>query len=337
MKNTSRITIYINITASILFVLYFVLISIKPNNDKKVEIENKNKVLQHIKISNLENDLIIKDVTLPHLNTKKLDYKNKKNFKLLPSKIVPENKIVKNIKINPIEYSDIKVKDLKIKTKNLPILRPVVFEKKVEPISIKPIKKNPLRINDKDKVKVNVDNKELLKFNKSELIKNGKNILDNVKDDFLFEFRWPLETRSHDKIYKILNECLFSQTVLLNKNNQIFGLNGLINRNDFKEKYSSIIRMPNNVYSTKENSIIKQIRTKYLNNEKGRHLRIFDKNTDAYIIGYLLKISERNYVKLKKIKGQYLIENNELYLDKLVINNKPISNRILLSQLNKRC
>ena len=337
MKNTSRITIYINITASILFVLYFVLISIKPNNDKKVEIENKNKVLQHIKISNLENDLIIKDVTLPHLEINKLDYKNKKNFKLLPSKTVPENKIVQNVKINPIDYSDIKVKDLNIKSKDLSILQPVVFEKKIELISIKPIKKNSLRINDKDKVKVNVDNKELLKFNKLELIKNGKNILENIKDDFLFEFRWPLKTLSHDKIYKILNECLFSQTVLLNKNNQIFGLNGLINRNDFKEKYSSIIRMPNNVYSNKENTIIKQIRTKYLNNEKGRHLRIFDKNTDAYIIGYLLKISERYNLKLKKIQGQYLIDNNKLYLDKLIINNKKISNRILLSHLNKRC
>jgi hypothetical protein len=95
--------------------------------------------------------------------------------------------------------------------------------------------------------------------------------------------------------------------------------------------------MPNNVYSEKENTIIKQISTKYLDSQKGRHLRIFDKNTDAYIIGYLSKISENNNLKLKKIKGQYLIENNKLYLDKLVINNKPISNRILLSQSNKRC
>lgn len=95
--------------------------------------------------------------------------------------------------------------------------------------------------------------------------------------------------------------------------------------------------MPNNVYSNKENNIIKQISTKYLNNEKGRHLRIFDKNTDAYIIGYLLNISKRNNPKIKKIKGQYLIENNKFYLDKIVINNKPISNRILLSQFNKRC
>ena len=95
--------------------------------------------------------------------------------------------------------------------------------------------------------------------------------------------------------------------------------------------------MPNNVYSDKENAIIKQISTKYLNNEKGRHLRIFDKSTDAYIIGYLSKISKSNKSKLKKIQGQYLIENNKLYLDKLVINNKSISNKILLSQLNKRC
>ena len=111
--------------------------------------------------------------------------------------------VVQNVKINPIDYSDIKVKDLNIKSKDLSILQPVVFEKKIELISIKPIKKNSLRINDKDKVKVNVDNKELLKFNKLELIKNGKNILENVKDDFLFEFRWPVETLSHDKIYKI--------------------------------------------------------------------------------------------------------------------------------------
>ena len=210
------------------------------------------------------------------------------------------------------------------------------MEKKIESISIKPIKKTSLRIN-KDKFKVNVFNKELVKFDKSKLIDDGKNILENIKDDFILEFRWPLETKTHDKIYKILNECLFSQTVLLNKKNQIFGINGLIKRNEFTEKYSSIVRMPNNVYSNKENNIIKQISTKYLNNEKGRHLRIFDKNTDAYIIGYLLNISKRNNLKIKKIKGQYLIENNKFYLDKIIINNKPISNRILLSQLKKRC
>ena len=98
MKNTSRITIYINITASILFVLYFVLISIKPNNDKKVEIENKNKVLQHIKISNSENDLIIKDVTLPHLEINKLDYKNKKILNCCHQKLFLKIKLFRMLK-----------------------------------------------------------------------------------------------------------------------------------------------------------------------------------------------------------------------------------------------
>ena len=336
IMSINRTTIFINISASIVFVIYIILNSIQPVVEKKLELEKKNKGLHNVKMINLKNDLIIKDVTLPELEKRNLNFENKKNFKLSTLKNDLKNQVLQSIKINPIEYNNLRDQNLNTKPNNLSILQPVVLEKKIESISIKPIKKTSLRIN-KDKFKVNIDNKELIKFDKSKLINDGKNILENIKDDFIFEFRWPLKTKTHDKIYKILNECLFSQTVLLNNKNQIFGLNGLINRNDFTEKYSSIIRMPNNVYSEKENTIIKQIRTKYLNNEKGRHLRIFYKNTDAYIIGYLLKISERNNLKLKKIKGQYLIENNKLYLDKLVINNKPISNRILLSQSNKRC
>jgi len=333
----NRTTIYINITGSIIFVTYIILNSIHSIDEKKVEIEKKNIVLPNVEMVNLKNDLIIKDITLPELEKRNLNLEKKKNFKLSPLKNNnPKNQVLQSVEINPINYNDIRVQNLIKKSNNRSILQPDALEKKIESISIKPIKKTSLKIN-KDKFKENIFNKELIKFDKYKLIEEGKNILENVKNDFIFEFRWPLETKTHDKIYRILNECLFSQTVLLNKNNQIFGLNGLINRNDFTEKYSSIIRMPNNVYSSKENTIIKQISTKYLDNQKGRHLRIFDKNTDAYIIGYLSKISENNNLKLKKIQGQYLIHNNKLYLDKLVINNKPVSNRMLLSQLNKRC
>jgi hypothetical protein len=305
--------------------------------DEKVAIEKKNKVLPKVEMVNLKNDLVIKDITLPELEKRNLNLEKKKNFKLSPLKnINPKNQVLQSVKIKPIDYNDIRVQNLIKKSNNRSILQPVVLEKKIKSISIKPIKKTSLRVS-KDKFNVNVFNKELVKFDKSKLIDDGKKALENIKDDFTIEFRWPLETKTHDKIYKILTECLFSQTVLLNNNNQIFGLNGLINRNDFSEKYSSIIRLPNNVYSNKENNIIKQISTKYLNNEKGRHLRIFDKNTDAYIIGYLLNLSKRNNLKIKKIKGQYLIENNKFYLDKIVINNNPISNRILLSEFNKRC
>jgi hypothetical protein len=337
MMSISRTTTYINITALIIFVTYITLNSIQPIVKKKVEIEKKNKVLPNVEMVNLKNDLIIKDITLPELEKRNLNLEKKKNFKLSPLKnnnLI--NQVLHSVEINPINYNDIRVQNLIKKSNNSSILQPVALEKKIESILIKPIKKTSLRIN-KDKFKENIFNKEFVKFNKFKLIDDGKKVLENIKDDFVIEFRWPLETKTHNKIYKILTECLFSKTVLLNNNNQIFGLNGLINRNDFAENYSSIIRMPNNVYSNKENNIIKQISTKYLNDEKGRHLRIFDKNTDAYIIGYLLNISKKNNLKIKKIKGQYLIENNKFYLDKIIINDKPISNRILLSQFNKRC
>ena len=332
----NRTTIYINITASIIFVTYIILNSIH-SIDEKVAIEKKNKILPKVEMVNLKNDLVIKDITLPELEKRNQNLEKKKNFKLSPLKnINPKDQILQSVKIIPIDYNDIRIQNLIKKLNNRSILEPVVLEKKIESISIKPIKKTSFRIS-KDKFNVNVFNKELVKFDKSKLIDDGKKALENIKDDFTIEFIWPLDTKTHDKIYKILTECLFSQTVLLHNNNQIFGLNGLINRNDFSEKYSSIIRMPNNVYSNKENIIIKQISSRYLNNEKGRHLRIFDKNTDAFIIGYLLNISKRNNLKIKKIKGQYLIENNKFYIDKIVINDKPISNRILLSQFNKRC
>jgi hypothetical protein len=336
MISINRTTLYINIAVSIIFVSYIILNSIQPIVKKKVEIEKKNKVSNNVMTVNFKNDLIIKDVTLPELENRNLSFENKKNLKLSSLKNDLKNKDLQSVKINRIDYSNLRVQNLNEKPNNLSMLQPVALEKKIKSLSIKPIKKTSSRIN-KDEFKENINNKKLIKFDKSKLIDDGKNILENIKDDFIIEFRWPLETKTHDKIYKILNECLFSQTVLLNKKNQIFGINGLIKRNEFTEKYSSIIRMPNNVYSNKENTIIKQISTKYLNNEKGRHLRIFIKNTDAYIIGYLIKISKNNNFKLKKIQGQYLIENSKLYLDKLVINNKSISNRILLSRLNKRC
>ena len=336
MISINQTTICFNIAVSIIFVTYIIINSIQPFFKKKVEIEKKNKVSNKVMTVNFKNDLIIKEVALPELEKRNLSFENKKNLKLPPLKNVLKNKDLQSEKINPINYNNLRAQNLNEKQNNLSILQPVALEKKIKSISIKPIKKTYFRINEY-KFKANVNNKELIKFDKSKLIDDGKNILENIKDDFIIEFRWPLETKTHDQIYKILNECLFSQTVLLNKKNQIFGINGLIKRNEFTEKYSSIVRMPNNVYSNKENTIIKQISTKYLNNEKGRHLRIFDKSTDAYIIGYLSKISKSNKSKLKKIQGQYLIENNKLYLDKLVINNKSISNKILLSQLSKRC
>jgi hypothetical protein len=339
MKNISRTTIYINISASVLFSLYFILSSIKPIDDKKkeIELENKKEFLQKIRISEVKDDLIIKEVTLPEFEKNMFNSQNSQNLKLTPVMVVHKNKNIKTPIIKPIKFFEVKVQDLDIKPKKLSILSAVSNEEKIRPKFINPI--NKISINIKDKI--NRDNKliedKLNKLDKSLLIENGNKVLGNVQNDFLFEFRWPLETKTHDTIYQILNQCLFSQTVLLNKKNQIFGINGLINRNDFSKRYSSIIRKPNNVYSNKEKNIIKQIRIKYLENENGRPLRIFEKNSDAYIIGYLFNIAKRNNLKLRKIKGEYIIINNELFLHNLNINDKEISNKILLSQFNKKC
>ena len=289
MMSINRTTININITASIIFITYIILNSIHSIDEKKVEIEKKNKVLPNVEMVNLKNDLIIKDITLPELEKRNLNLEKKKNLKLSPLKNNnPKNQVPQSVEINLIDYNNLRAQNLNEKQNNLSILQPVALEKKIKSISIKPIKKTSLKLMNIS-LKQNVNNKELIKFDKSKLIDDGKNILENIKDDFIIEFRWPLETKTHDKIYKILNECLFSQTVLLNKKNQIFGINGLIKRNEFTEKYSSIVRMPNNVYSNKENTIIKQISTKYLNNEEGRHLRILIKVLMLILLGIYQK------------------------------------------------
>ena len=119
--------------------------------------------------------------------------------------------------------------------------------------------------------------------------------------------------------------------------NKIFSLNGIITKNEIHNKYSNIIRMPTNVYSSLEKKNINLIKQKYLGNNKAKHLRLFRKNVDAFILGYYLKLALDKGLKLKKIKGNYTIINKELYLDKLMINNKPFKNIISLSQMAKSC
>ena len=95
--------------------------------------------------------------------------------------------------------------------------------------------------------------------------------------------------------------------------------------------------MPTNVYSSLEKKNISLIKQKYLGNNKAKHLRLFRKNVDAFILGYYLKLALDKGLKLKKIKGNYTIINNELYLDKLMINHKPFKNIISLSPMAKSC
>ena len=127
----NRTTIYINITASIIFVTYIILNSIHLI-DEKVAIEKKNKVLPKVEMVNLKIDLVIKDITLPELEKRNLNLEKKKNFKLSPLKnINPKNQVLQSVKIKPIDYNDIRVQNLIKKSNNRSILQPVVLEKKI--------------------------------------------------------------------------------------------------------------------------------------------------------------------------------------------------------------
>ena len=171
---------------------------------------------------------------------------------------------------------------------------------------------------------------------KNQLIDIGKDFL-NSKNDYEVEFLWPLNNRVHDQIYEILNKCLLSQTVLMNSNNIMYGLDGIIDRTMFNNYFSNIIRVPTNVYSDLEKRNIEIIKKKYLSKNSWKHLRLFKKNTDSYIIGYYLMLAQKHSLNINKIKGNYRIIKNKLYLDNLMINSNRFENKIPLSSVNKKC
>lgn len=169
------------------------------------------------------------------------------------------------------------------------------------------------------------------------LVNDGNEFLKNKNKDFKIEFLWPKNVSVHNKIYNILNKCLKSQTVLMRKDNKIFGINGFISRDELNKKFSNIIRVPTGVYSDLEKNNITKIKGSYLNGNNGKHLRIFLKNIDAYIIGIFMKLAKNKALEMKDIKGQYKIIDKKLYLDNLIINSIKFREKILLSSLDKSC
>ena len=123
----------------------------------------------------------------------------------------------------------------------------------------------------------------------------------------------------------------------MRKDNKIFGINGFISRDELNKKFSNIIRVPTGVYSDLEKNNITKIKGSYLNGNNGKHLRIFLKNIDAYIIGIFMKLAKNKALEMKDIKGQYKIIDKKLYLDNLIINSIKFREKILLSSLDKSC
>ena len=137
----------------------------------------------------------------------------------------------------------------------------------------------------------------------------------------------PINIERHDKIFKILDKCLESETVLIDNNNIIYGINGEIKRHTLRNDFSKIIRIPNNVHSVLEKNKIKKIKNKYFTNSSGKHLRLYKKYVDNYIVGSYLNLAEKNNIKskdMKIIRGKFNIIEGNLYLENLMINSKTL-------------
>ena len=151
---------------------------------------------------------------------------------------------------------------------------------------------------------------------------------------------WPIDTFNHDKIYKILSRCLESETVLIDNNNNIYNLMGEINRRSLDNNYSKIIRVPTYVHSKIEKNKINHIQNKFLKNSLGKHLRLYKKNVDTFIVGFYFDLAKRNKIEIetiKRIRGKYNIINNQLFLEDLMINSSNFNEKILLSSIGKTC
>ncbi len=320
--DVNKLTIYFNLI--ILFLICFYLI----NHfffSKTLVIENKK--LEEVVYNNSakNNHLLKENLSIINVNLPKLPNMNFNNSIIKSEskqkKIEREEK--KTSKIIPIKF-----KKTLLKQNSDFSLKPIKYPSNLQNIQIKKIKIK------KSKVQAQVINKDN-DFNK--LVYDGNKFLKNRNKDFTIEFKWPKNVNIHNQIYNVLSSCLNSQTVLMTEDNKIFGLNGLILRDILNEKFSSIIRVPTNVYSNLEKSKIRSIRSNYLNGNNGKHLRIFLKEIDAFIIGFYLKLAQNKSLKLMDIKGQYKIIQNKLYLDDLIINSIKFKEKISLSSLNKNC
>ena len=320
--NVNKLTIYLNLIILILVCFYLINYFFF---SKTLVIENQ-KFEEMVYNNSAENNYFFrKSLFLNNVNLPELPIMNTSNSTTrIDSKLkIIESEEKQNSKIIPIKFK----KTLSKQNDDF-LLKPIKYQANSKNIQIKKIKIKKI----KPETQVRNKNDD---FNK--LVNDGNKFLINKNKDFKIEFSWPKNVNFHNKIYNILSSCLNSQTVLMAVDSKVFGLNGLISRDVLSEKFSNIIRVPTNVYSSLEKSNIRLIRNNYLNGNNGKHLRIFLKEIDAFIIGFYLKLAQNKSLKLMNIRGQYKIVQNKLYLDDLIINSIKFKEKISLSSLNKNC
>jgi len=319
----NRVTIFFNFIFIFLLISYF-YIDLDKNKDQSLKLIEDKIIINNIIPTEISSDIDLEIAELPkitknfHVDIKvepmklKLDKNNKKKFF--------------SNKLNPIK----KVNFLKDENNGSLNLKPIKYDQKF--LDFKSNEINPIKF-EQEKIIRKKD------FNINELKTLGKDALENNKN-LKLEFLWPVDTFNHDKIYKILSICLESETVLIDNSNNIYNLMGEINRRALDNNYSKIIRVPTYVHSKIEKNKINHIQNKFLKNSLGKHLRLYKKNVDAFIVGFYFDLAKRNKIEIetiKRIRGKYNIINNQLFLEDLMINSSIFSEKILLSSIGNNC
>ena len=319
----NRVTIFFNFIFLILLITYF-YVDLDKNKDQSLKIIKDKVIINNIIPIKNSSNIDLEIIKLPKIT---------KNFhadiKVEPVKLeLDKNNKNKNLsnKLNPIK----KVNFLKDKNNGSLNLKPIKYNQKF--LDFKSNKINPIKF-EQEKIIRKKD------FNINELKTLGKDALENNKN-LKLEFLWPVDTFNHDKIYKILSICLESETVLIDNSNNIYNLMGEINRRALDNNYSKIIRVPTYVHSKIEKNKINHIQNKFLKNSLGKHLRLYKKNVDTFIVGFYFDLAKRNKIEIetiKRIRGKYNIINNQLFLEDLMINSSIFSEKILLSSIGNNC
>lgn len=278
----------------------------------------------------------------PNINLKKINTPKALDIKLI---INPS----KNIEMNFDDFLEItkntnnKVKLIKIKKNNLEIIP--LKNKLEQKTKFQKVLKKDLKLdafNNHKIIPLVIEKKEFLDIqtkNNAEIYKNiskGKLLLKHNKK-FDISFKWPVNNNSHDLIYEKLSKCLNVKTVILSEKGVFYSLEGIINKHLFNNKFSPILRAPNNTYVNIETENVKNIEKKYNLPIGGKLIRIFDIYTDSFILGRFEEEAIKRSLKLNKFSGVYTIIKNGLYLTDLQINNVKIKNNINLSLLKKNC
>ena len=319
----NRVTIFFNFIFIFLLISYF-YIDLDKNKDQSLKLIEDKIIINNIIPTEISSNIDLEIAELPKIT---------KNFhtdiKVEPMKLKLDKNNKKKIfsnKLNPIK----KVNFLKDENNGSLNLKPIKYDQKF--LDFKSNKINPIKF-EQEKIIRKKD------FNINELKTLGKDALENNKN-LKLEFLWPVDTFNHDKIYKILSICLESETVLIDNSNNIYNLMGEINRRALDNNYSKIIRVPTYVHSKIEKNKINHIQNKFLKNSLGKHLRLYKKNVDAFIVGFYFDLAKRNKIEIetiKRIRGKYNIINNQLFLEDLMINSSIFSEKILLSSIGNNC